>query len=167
MAIFPKEVYVALKSELEEKLGYYVDTVAIRKYRRTNLPNFENYCIIISPLSANAMPYHGLGQRWIYNEIDLILLGKMRNGEEDAILADEAHADPPNVGILKFYEDVFSVLYENVLGGEIELIPGLSELDNRCEFSVISDELREEFVIEARLPYVPRCRKFISLEWES
>ena len=168
MSLFPVNIYLALKTELEDKLNFYIDMIDIRKYRRTNLPDFENYCIIISPLSAKSMPYQAGGQRWIWNVIDIIILGKMRSNEYDAVMADEPHAEPPNVGILAMYEDVFSVLYKNNLNGEIELIPGIEELDTNCEFSIISDEDREEFIIESRLPYLPRGHKFINLEeWES
>lgn len=166
MSIFLSNICSALKEELENYLSHYVDVVTIRKYRRTNLPDFENCCIIISPLSTSCESYSS--QKWLVHEIEIVMLIKMRNGEYDAVMADLPHDDPPNMGILAMYEDVFSILFKNTLGDEIELYPGLTELDNKAEYNVIGDDDREEFIIEARLLYTPHGHKFIDTsEWES
>jgi len=164
MAIFPRDVYIALKSELESSSDLsYVDVVVIRKYNRENLPDFSHHCIIINPLSVKAVPYPA-SQRWIENEIELILLGKKHYTSEDIIIADAPGESPPNVGVLAMYEDIFNTLYENNLGGEIELLPGLIELDNPTRFDILIDEESEQFIFEARLKYMPRGKRFVDLK---
>jgi len=160
MSVFPKEIFTALESAFSAIT--YIDKVTIRKYRRINLPDFNYYCIIINPISATAQKYDAGGQRRIIYEIELVLLGKMLNGEYDAVMADSPTATPPNVGILAIYEDVFKLLYKNDLGGKIELYPGLIELDTRTAFNIISAEDREEFLIETIVPYRPSGQRFIT-----
>ena len=161
MSIFPKEIFTALQSVFS--VITYVDTVTVRKYRRINPPDFNYYCIIINPISATAEKYDAGGQRRVRYEIELVLLGKMFNGEEDAVMADSPTASPPNVGILAMYEDVFTLLYKNDLGGKIELYPGLIELDTRTAFNVITMEDREEFLVEMVIPYRPSGYRFLSV----
>jgi len=163
MSIFPRGVYVALKAELEASSYLsYVDTFSIRKYRRDDLPDFENYCIVISPSTAEAVPYPA-SQRWVQNVIDIILLGKLHYGKEDAIIADSPSSTPPNVGVLAMYEDVFYSLYENNLGGEIQLSPGMQELDTLSRFDILLEDEREGFIFEARMGYQPRGVRFVDL----
>jgi len=165
MALFPKDVYSAIKTALEgSSFLPYVDVVAIRKYRRDTLPEFEYYSIVISPLSAESVPYEA-AQRWIANTVELILLGKIRNGLEDALMADSPTGSPPNVGVLAMYEDVYRTLYKNTLGGVIELYPKLNELDVTSRFDVLApEEDREEFIFEARVGYRPRGQRWVNLE---
>jgi len=162
MAIFPRSIFSALKTELEGATALpYVDVVAIRQYRPTQLPDFENYCIVISPEAAIAETYK-VAQKWIQYEITLVCLIKVNYTLEDAIMADSPGSSPPNLGILAMYEDIFQTLYQNNLGGTIEHYPGLQELDNRCDFKLIGDEAREDFIVEGRLYYTPYGQRFIS-----
>lgn len=165
MTVFPKDIYLAVKVALEASDDLvYVDKVEIRKYRRNTLPDFENYAIVISPVSAESIPYKA-AQRWITNTIELILLGKLRSGQSDAIVADSPTDSPPNVGVLAMYEDVYRTLYKNNLGGVIELYPELNELDVTTRFDIIApDEDREAFIFEARVGYRPRGQRWINLE---
>lgn len=164
MSLFPKDVYLAVKSALEASSDLdYVDVVEIQKYRRGNLPDFENYCIVINPILAESVPYKA-AQRWIANNIELILLGKLRFGHSDAVVADNPAGSPPNVGVLAMYEDVYRTLYDNNLGGVIELYPGLDELDVTTRFDVLApDEDREDFIFEVRMGYRPRGRRWVDL----
>ena len=164
MALFPKDVYTALKTELSgASLLPYVDTIEIRKYHRETLPDFNYYCIVISPVSAISVPYKA-AQRWITNMVELVLLGKVLNGQEDAIMADTPGGSPPNMGILAMYEDVYRSLYKNTLGGAIELYPGLEELDVITRFDIIaSDEEREAFIFEVRVGYQVRGERWVDL----
>ncbi|MBA7633309.1 hypothetical protein ES703_40873 [subsurface metagenome] len=164
MSLFPKDVYLAIKSVLEASTDLaYVDVVEIQKYRRGNLPDFENYCIVINPILAESVPYKA-AQRWIANNIELILLGKLRSGHFDAVVADNPTGLPPNVGVLAMYEDVYRTLYKNTLGGVIELYPGLNELDVVTRFDMIApDEDREDFIFEVRMGYRPRGQRWVNL----
>jgi len=163
MALFPKDICVALKTTLENSSRLsYVDSVVIQKYRRESIPDFDNYCIIISPSSAQAVVYPA-SQRFIQLSIDLILLGVVNYTLEDAIIGDSPNENPPRVGILTMYEDIFYTLYQNNLGGVIELAPGYTELDSLAAFDVIVDSRLEPFVVEARVVYSPRGKRFISL----
>jgi len=165
VAIFPKDVYTAIKSALDgATLLPYVDTVVIQKYRRDNIPDFTNYAIIISPIMAEAVIYEA-AQRFIANRVELILLAKVRSRtEEDIIMADTPGGSPPNVGVLAMYEDVFRTLYKNNLSGAIELYPKINELDAPSQFDIlVTDENREDFIIEARVIYNPRGQRFVDL----
>jgi len=164
MSLFPKDVYLAVKSALENSSDLnYVDVVAIRKYRRDTLPDFENYSIVISPVLAESVPYEA-AQRWIANTIELILLGKLRAGLSDAVVADNPTGTPPNVGVLAMYEDVYRTLYKNNLGGVIELYPKLNELDVVTRFDILApEEDREEFIFEVRMGYRPRGLRWVNL----
>lgn len=163
MALFPKDVYAAIKTELEgASLLSYVDVVAIRKYRRGSLPDFDYYCIVINPIVAQSVFYEA-AQRYVANEVELILLGKVLNGYEDAVMADVPGGSPPNVGILAMYEDVYRTLYENTLSGEIELYPSLEELDVPTRFDTFTDEASEGFILEARMFYMPRGKRWVDL----
>jgi len=162
--MFPKDIYLAVKSALEDSSYLtYVDVVEIQKYRRDTLPDFENYCIVISPILAESVPYPA-AQRWIANSIELILLGKLRTGHSDAVVADNPTGSPPNVGVLAMYEDVYRTLYKNTLEGAIELYPELNELDVVTRFDVIApDEDREAFIFEVRMGYHPRGQRWVDL----
>jgi hypothetical protein len=164
MALFPKDIYTAIKTALSgASLLTYVDVVEIRKYRRDTLPDFTNYCIVISPMSAESVPYEA-AQRWIANVLELVLLGKIRNGLDAAITADSPGDSPPNVGVLAMYEDVYRTLYANTLSGAIELYPKLNELDVSARFDVLApEEDREEFIYEARMGYRPRGKRWVNL----
>ena len=165
MSLFPKDVYTAIKTALSDSsLLSYVDKIEIRKYRRDNIPDFEYYSIVISPILAESVPYEA-AQRWIANTVELILLGKILSGQEDAIMADNPTGSPPNVGVLAMYEDVYRTLYKNNLGGVIELYPKLNELDVTTRFDVLApDEDREAFIFEARVGYHPRGQRWVNLE---
>jgi hypothetical protein len=163
MAIFPLTVYTGLKTVLEDSAYLsYVDTITIQKFRQDSMPNFDYYCIVISPQLASLVVYPA-HQRYVENLIHLILLGKMLNGEADAILADQPGITPPNVGILAMYEDVILTLYNNDLGGAIELQPGIRELDEASDFNVFVTEDREGFIMETKIVYKPRGERFVSL----
>jgi len=164
MALFPKDIYTAIKTELEgASLLSYVDVFAILKYRKETLPDFQYYCIVISPISAKSVPYEA-AQRWIENAVELILLGKIKNGQEDAVMADSPGDSPPNVGVLAMYEDVYRSLYDNNLGGVIELYPGLEELDILTRFDILApDADREDFIFEARVGYRVRGQRWVDL----
>jgi hypothetical protein len=160
--IFPRGVFAALKTELEgAALLPYVDTVAIRQYRPNQLPDFTNYCIVISPEAATSETY-GTNQKWIKFEITLVCLIKVNYTLEDAVMGDSPGDSPPKVGILAMYEDIYQTLYQNDLSETIEHYPGLQELDNRCDFKLIGDESREDFIVEGRLYYSPYGHRFIS-----
>ena len=165
MAIFPRDIYTAVKTALSESDELtYVDTFAIQKYLRDNIPDFTYYAIIVSPMAARSHIYEA-AQRYIGTDIELVLLAKMLDRtEEDVVLADSPEASPPNVGILAMYEDVYRTLYKNTLGGTIELYPKINELDNVSQFDVFAgDEFREDFLIEARVRYSPRGQRFVDL----
>ena len=164
MSLFPKDIYLAVKSVLEASSDLdYVDVVEIRKYRRDTLPDFEDYCIVISPILAESVPYKA-AQRWIANSMELVLLGKLRSGHSDAVVADNPTGSPPNVGVLAMYEDVYRTLYDNNLGGVIELYPKLNELDVVTRFDILaSDEDREAFIFEVRMGYHPRGQRWVDL----
>lgn len=154
MAIFLNEILTALKQELEDSAFLSdIDTVVIRKYRRTNLPDFDEWCIIVSPVAAHPQPYPAGGQRRIRYEIDLVVLGKITTTESQA-----------TEDIVEIYENVFLALYKNDLNGTIELYPGLTELDGKALFSVIADEDRGDFIMEAVIPYSPSGERFINPE---
>ena len=166
MALFPRGIFAALKSELQGASGLaYVDTVVIRQYRPTMLPNFDHHCIIISPEAATSETYPAK-QKWIKLEITLVCLVRVlySNGYtlEDAIMGDTPGGTPPKVGILAMYEDIYQELFENSLGGVIEHYPGLQELDNRCDFRLVGDESREDFIVEGRIYYTPYGQRFIT-----
>lgn len=163
MSIFPRDIFTALKAALVAASDLsYVDTVAIRQYRPNQLPDFTNYCIIISPEAAVSETY-APNQKWIQYEITLVCLIRVQYTLEDALMADTPGASPPNVGILAMYEDVFKTLFKNDLGGTIEHYPGLQELDNRCDFKLVGDESREDFIVEGRLYYTPYGQRFIDM----
>lgn len=163
MGIFPLGIFSALKTALENaSILSYVDKIAIRQYRPNQLPDFENYCIVISPEAATPETYGASGQKWIRLEITLVCLIKVNYTLEDAVMGDTPGATPPKVGILAMYEDIFQTLYNNDLGGAIEHYPGLQELDNRTDFRLIGDESREDFILEGRIYYTPYGRRFIS-----
>ena len=160
MSIFPKDVVTAVKTVLKGAASLsYVDTVVVLKYAPEALPDFTAYCIIINPQTVQAEQYPA-SQRWFQIELQLVLLAKMEaRSEEDALLAN---SPPLNVGMLTMYEDVFKVLYGNNLGGVIELLPGLDELDNPTVFNVIEGE-RDTFLIEAQMGYRPRGERWVDL----
>lgn len=164
MSIFPKDVYVALKTVLSSSsLLDYVDTFSIQKYSRDRIPDFSYYAIIISPATARSFIYPA-SQRYIGNELELVMLSKLlTRSDEDVIMADSPTDSPPNVGVLAMYEDIYRTLYKNNLGGTIELYPDIKELDNVSQFDVIGDILRDEFLIEARVRYSPRGQRFVDL----
>lgn len=164
MSLFPKDIYTALKTELSgATLLPYVDVVEILKYRRDLLPDFTNYAIVISPVSARSVPYKA-AQRWIECMIELVLLGKIRTGQENAIMVDDPGGSPPDVGLLAMYEDVYRSLYKNTLGGVIELYPGLEELDVLTRFDVLAPgEGADDFIYEARVGYQVRGERWVDL----
>jgi hypothetical protein len=91
------------------------------------------------------------------------LLAKINDrSEQDAIVADLPLAEPPNIGILTMYEDVYKTLYRNDLGGEIELMPRINELDIQTTFNVLVDD-RDTFVMEGRMVYQPRGKRWAGL----
>jgi hypothetical protein len=95
MAIFPRDIFTALKAALIAAPALsYVDTVAIRQYRPNQLPDFTNYCIVISPEAATPETY-AVGQKWIRYEITLVCLLKVNYTLEDAVMADSTGSSPP------------------------------------------------------------------------
>jgi len=162
MGIFPNSIYLAVKSALETSPYLtYVDKVSIQKYRPGNIPKFEHHCIIISPSFVQAVSYP-VSQKYFVNSMHLNLLVIMNYGEEDALTADSPASTPPNVGVIPMFEDVFTTLFDKDLGGEIELIPGLSEFDEPSFFEVVVDEEQEGFIMVARIEYRPKGGKFSS-----
>lgn len=166
MAIMPRDIFTALKSELEgSALLTYVDTFAIQQYRPTMLPDFDHHCIIISPEAAISETYPA-NQKWIRLEITLVCLVRVLYADgytlEDAIMADSSGDTPPNVGMLAMYQDIYEELFQNNLGGSIEHYPGLQELDNRCDFKLVGDEAREDFIVEGRVYYTPYGKRFVT-----
>lgn len=166
-AIFPVTVYTELKTVLENSTNLdYVDKVEITKYRYHGLPAFSHHAIVISPMAAESGDTGNVGHKWVENEILLALLVKPLYGITDAIMGNEAKVDgeflldPPKIGILRFYEDVFKTLYGNTLNGTILPVPGLGELDSRSDFNVLFDDDREGFLMEAKLSYRPRGYPF-------
>jgi len=161
MGIFPLATYSAIKTALDDSSYLpYVEVVSIRKYRHGNLPFFNHHAIIISPSFAQAVTYPA-NQKYVVNSMHLILLAVQNYGEEDAITADSPALDPPNVGILPMYEDVFRTLFANKMGGVISLIPGMGELDEPSFFDVVTDEEREGYIMEARIEYRPKGERFM------
>jgi hypothetical protein len=168
--IFPVSIYSELKSVLEgATLLDYVDKVEITKYRYHGLPAFSHHAIIISPMAAEAMETGNVGHRWVENEILLALLVKPLYGITDAIMGNDKKAgvpvpiyefDPPKIGILRMYEDVFKTLYRNTLNSAVLTVPGEGELDSRSDFNVLFDDDREGFLMEAKLSYRPRGYPF-------
>jgi len=159
--IFPASTYAAVKSTLEGSAYLtYVEIVTVRKYRHGNLPAFNHHAIVISPSFSQAVTYPA-NQKYIMNSMHLILLVVMHYGEEDAILGNTPGLNPPKVGILPMYEGVFKTLFENNLGDEISLIPGMEELDEPSFFDVVVDEEREGFMMEARIEYRPKGERFV------
>lgn len=160
MGIFPGAVVSAIKSTLNGASSLaYVDTVVVMKYYPGALPDFAAYCILINPLNVQSIPYPA-SQRYHQMEVQLVLLAKMgARSEEDALLAN---SPPSNVGMLIMYEDVYKVLYGNSLGGAIELLPGLEELDNPTSFNILQEE-RDTFIIEAQMDYRPRGVRWVDL----
>lgn len=163
MGIFPGSVYMAVKTALvNSSYLTYVDKVVVQKYRPGNLPKFDHHCIIISPSFVQSITY-GVGQKYLENSMHLYLLVVMTNyGEEAAIIADEPMASPPNVGILPMYEDVFTTLFDNKLGGEVNTIPGMAEFDQPSFFEVVVEEEQEGFMMLARIEYRPKGVRFLS-----
>lgn len=166
MALFPKDIFVALKTELEgASILAYVDAVEIQQYRPSMLPDFDHHCIVISPEAATPESYPA-SQKWIKYEISLVCLIRVLYSDSytitDAIMADSPGLSPPKVGLLPMFEDVYQTLFQNTLGGAIELYPGLKELDNRCDFNLIGNEAREEFIVEARVYYTPHGHRFVT-----
>jgi len=166
-SMFPLAIYSELKTVLEAAVGLdYVDSVVITKYRYHGLPSFSHHSIIISPMAAEAMETGNIGTRWIDNEILLALLVKPAYGIIDAIMGNELKVegeylnDPPKIGILRMYEDVFKALYRNTLNGVIQTVPGEGELDSRSDFNVLFEDDREGFLMEAKLIYRPRGHPF-------
>lgn len=161
MAIFPKDVVLAVKSELQgASVLSYVDLVVISKYNPRDIPDFSAYAILISPMTAKS-DFYAANQRWIGNAVELVLLAKINDrSEEDAIVADLPGDAPPNVGILTMYENVYSTLYGNTLGGEIELLPHLDELDVQSTFNLLTDD-RDTFIMEGRMVYQPRGKRWV------
>lgn len=162
MALFPRAIFAALKTELEEASGLtYIDTVDIRQYRPNMLPDFDHHCIIISPAGAVSQTYPA-SQKWIQYPITLVLLARVHTDLYDAVMADSPGASPPNVGILAMYEDIYIELFGNTLGGVTELYPGRVELDARTDFNLLGDESREDFIVEARMTYQPYGQRFVT-----
>lgn len=171
-AIFPLAIYNSLKTVLSDAAGLdYVDTIVIEKFRYAALPKFTHHAIVISPMSALSQPSGQIGHRHIENEIQLALLVKPVYGNTDAIIGNDTKTgdplaygfDPPKIGLLRFYEDVFKTLYGNTLSNEAEITPGMGELDNRSDFFVLMDDDREEFLLEAKMMYRPRGHRFYGL----
>jgi len=164
MSLFPRAILAALKTELEGATALeYVDKVDIRQYRSNMLPNFDHHCIVISPQAAMPETYPA-SQKWIKYPITLVLLARIHTDLYDAVMADTPGGSPPNVGILAMYEDVYIELFDNTLGGVVELYPGRVELDARTDFNLIGDESREDFIVEARMTYQPYGKRFITPE---
>lgn len=164
MALFPRAILAALKTELEGASTLdYVDKVEIRQYRPSMLPNFDHHCIVISPQAAMPETYPA-GQKWIKYLITLVLLARIHTDLYDAVMADSPEDAIPNVGILAMYEDVYIELFDNTLGGVTELYPGRVELDARTDFNLLGDESREDFIVEARMTYQAYGKRFITPE---
>jgi len=162
MSLFPRAILAALKTELEGATTLsYVDKVDIRQYRPNMLPNFDHHCIVISPQAAMPETYPA-SQKWIKYPITLVLLARIHTDLYDAVMADNPGGGTPNVGILAMYEDVYIELFDNTLGGVVELYPGRVELDARTDFNLIGDESREDFIVEARMTYQPYGQRFVT-----
>lgn len=166
MALFPRDVFTALKAELEGAASLsYVDSFSIQQYRPNMLPDFDTHAIVISPEAATSETYRA-GQKWIKFEITLVCLVRVLYSDglniQDAIMGNSPSATPPNVGILTMYQHLYELLFQNNLGGAIEHYPGLQELDNRCDFRMVGDEAREEFLVEAKIYYTPYGQRFVT-----
>lgn len=166
MAIFPRDIFTALKAELQGASSLsYVDTITIQQYRPSMLPDFDTHAIIISPEAATSETYPA-AQKWIRYEITLVCLVRVLHSDgytlEDAIIGNSPGDSPPNVGILTMYQDLYELLFQNNLGGVIEHYPGLKELDTRCDFRLVGDESREDFIVESRIYYNPYGQRFVT-----
>lgn len=166
MALMPRDIFTALKSTISGASTLsYVDKIVIQQYRPTMLPDFDTHAIIISPEAAISEKYPA-AQKWIKLEITLVCLVRVLYSDnlniQDAIMGNAPSATPPNVGILTMYQHLYELLFQNDLGGAIEHYPGLQELDNRCDFNLVGDESREDFIVEARLYYTPYGKRFVT-----
>lgn len=169
---FPLGIYSELQTYLKSSLLLpYVEEVFIRKYRYNDLPSFSHHAIVLSPMSAEAMQTGVVNTRWIENEIMIVMLVKPVYGGEQAIIGNDTKTgdppaygfNPPKIGILRMYEDVFKSLYGSTLNGAIQIVPGMGELDSRGDFNVLMDDDREGFLMEAKLLYRPRGYPFYGL----
>lgn len=160
MAIFPVEIISAIKAALvNSSFLTYVDTFEVLKYYRNNLPDFTTYCLIVSLNKANT-EYYDIAQRYFALEIEIVALAKIgTRSEEDALTAN---SPPSNVGIATMYEHVYQTLYDNTLGGVIELYPGKKELDEAAQFNILEDDMNT-FIMEARIIYAPRGQRWVDL----
>ena len=165
-ALFPKDIFTALKAALVGSTFLkYVDSIEIQQYRPGMLPDFDHHCIILSPEAATSESYPA-AQKWIKLEISIICLLRVLYSDgytmTDAIMADSPLLTPPSVGILTMYEDIYKTLFQNDLDGAIEHYPGLRALDSRCDFNLVGDESREDFIVEARIHYTPHGHRFVT-----
>jgi hypothetical protein len=100
----------------DSTLSAYLGTdVVIRKWNSDKLPDFDKYCVVLSPGSVADVPHGMLG---IERELSVEIVCLVKYHGVDETLAGET--SPGGVGILKLAGDVAAALRANTLSGYIE-----------------------------------------------
>ena len=132
----------------------YIETVAVRKYEKRKLPDFENYAVIISPdkeserLIANRTRMKTLS-------VDIVVI--VRNFDDDNALMGTGNER----GILQMVRDVKEVMRNFGESNKDELIILYDEMDNDIDYSFHKFPEREEFFYEVILTYKVRLKEEI------
>ncbi len=141
-----------LKAYLESSaLLSYVETVKIRKYHKSALPDFDRFALIISPVSLKK---ELITNRQFQNTIshDIVAIIRIYHPEDSL-----RGVTPPDVGIQKFIEDLYQALFEfgEAQKGELDIL--YDEVEE-VRFDIQSD--REGFYHEFKTPYGVKLKPY-------
>jgi hypothetical protein len=146
-----------IKDELEadSELSQYVEIVDIRKYRPDELPEFENYGIIVSPGSQECDNIAVAEKQW---ECEVKIVALVFNYDETKSLTGVDVAGD-EVGILKMVDHIFDCLRNNELDGHVEVTG--KELSNRIDLNAVPSSNREGFYHEVEIESTWLLQSFI------
>jgi len=125
----------------------YVNTFQIRKYNINSLPNFETYCIIISPASRREK---NIALRTKIKTLTIDVVCIVRNFDPLLSLVGQATGE---TGIIKLIEDTEKALLDFGSANKNELTILYNEMDEAVNFNQHKFPERDDFYHEVILPY--------------
>lgn len=151
------ELMNELKTAFEnDSFVSYNETVKIAEYKPENLPDFDIYCILISPVSDfENLIANRVKEKICKVEINCVV----RNfDEQDSLLASGDISG--NVGIIKFANDVRKTLHNYGEANKDRLTILYDETDEPVNYKkTVKIPEREGFFREVTVPYKVRLER--------
>ena len=130
----------------------YIETVSIRKYEKEDLPEFENYALIISPSKDSE---ELIANRTKMDAFELEIVCIVRNFHSSKSLIGTTSGE---IGIIKMVKDIKASLFNFGEANSDDLNILYDEIEADIDFKFHKFPDRKEFFHEQVIPYSVRLK---------